>query len=534
MLALTPASDPTPLDLRLARAAGVTALAALAALFGALTCTEATLINRAGDLACALLVGLICGLGFFVAQGASDGPMGPKGAATVGGLGVALLGSAAVFQGAYCAMLWETGSLGEALQGTLLGGGGIQLGMLALAGLCLGLPAAFACYLRFWPAPLARKGWFAGVLTLLCSAWLSLAIADQRDPYLEDLSGLGRGLRLFPHLGLALGALLPLVAVGAEWRWGPRRQPPPSQRGAGRSRLARLGPSVAGVLLPLLAFLLSEGMGGPRKPTWAAPQLRLWRDLALTPPVQRHLYPLLTWSMVAFALYRFSGRRGPLVRVGLEGGVLLTLLFALAYLHLYPLAAFMVLGYGFGLLGLSPLFALVSYSNAWLDARRDQPPADGLVRGLRALWLAALGVSLWRASEVAVQLQVKLPKEAPPNCYVATAAARAAPARTGAERVRFPSGEVAWISPQLRRLKVGEGLLAARWPRLHAGVRRVYDWLGPPLARRMGPRGARLALAALALPERALVAGCRALAIDLERLAAEVYPPPLRPPQGEP
>ncbi|HBP20620.1 MAG TPA: hypothetical protein DEA08_22875, partial [Planctomycetes bacterium] len=398
------------LDQRVARAAGLAALATLAGGFAALTCAQPTLLNRAGDLGAVLLYGLICGLGFFLAQDAAEGRMGPKSAAFVAGLGFALLSPLVVLQGAYCGLLWETGSFGDALQSTLSEGGGVSLEVFVVAALSLGVPAALASYLRFWAAPIARKAWFAGLLTLLASAYLGLGICDQRSLYLGGLSGFGRSRRLFPHLSLALTALLPLASVGAEWRWGPRRrrarQP---QRSGWRELVSQLSPGVAAILLPLLAFLLSESVGGPRKPTWAAPQLRVWRDLALTPDVQRGLYPLLAWSMVAFALYRSSGTRSAFVRVGLEGGVLLALLYAIAYLPFYPLSAALILGYGVGLLGLSPLFALVSYSNAWLDARAGMPPASAATHGLRGLWLGVFGAGLWRAAAVAVELHQKLP-----------------------------------------------------------------------------------------------------------------------------
>jgi hypothetical protein len=84
----------------------------------------------------------------------------------------------------------------------------------------------------------------------------------------------------------------------------------------------------------------------------------------------------------------------------------------------------------------------------------------------------------------AVEQYAQLPKS-PPSCYVCTAAAHGHRDFVGSHSCRASDGTVFSVNRQMRRLKCAELALAVTAPWLHAAVRRVYDCIGPRLARRL-------------------------------------------------
>ncbi len=305
--------------------------------------------------------------------------------------------------------------------------------------------------------------------------------------------------------------------------------------GAERHQTESLGSwSLAGgVVLPLLCFAFNEAIAGhafPLVPAWKFDRVGSWLGQFQAPDVQRPLYPLLAWSLLAF--YAAAHRqRAAWIRVGLRGGVVLAALFSLLYLRMVPGALMALMAFGLGLLGLGPYFALVAYWRAARCYAREDPaltdpkaaPPDPACAPW-ALW-GVLGIT---GAALAIQRMnarwAALP-EHDPTCFVATAAARGHPRVVGAEPVRLTGGRVLLVTRQLRALKAFELALAALLPRAHRALRLVYDRVGPPIAARLGPRTATLAWVAL-LPAQAFAElSLRLVFRSAGRLVARTYRP---------
>lgn len=94
-------------------------------------------------------------------------------------------------------------------------------------------------------------------------------------------------------------------------------------------------------------------------------------------------------------------------------------------------------------------------------------------------WLAA-----WRFAVLsAIEKHESLPA-VPPNCFLATAAARAPARLSGAFAAQTADGRSFKSSPQLQRFKLFELALQEMSPGTHRTLRRIYDHLGPQLASR--------------------------------------------------
>ena len=160
-------------------------------------------------------------------------------------------------------------------------------------------------------------------------------------------------------------------------------------------------------------------------------------------------------------------------------------------------------------------------------AEAGRPRRDPWVLVLAASavnWVLAWPLSV----ELAVRHHASLPAEPPEACFVASAAARGHPRVVGSRRVRLPGGAVVPVTRQLRTLKAGEVALAATCPPLHRAARRVYDALGPRLARRIANPHAATA-AWLLLQPAALLTRVTLLAPvrtrEIQRLYGAARPP---------
>lgn len=102
------------------------------------------------------------------------------------------------------------------------------------------------------------------------------------------------------------------------------------------------------------------------------------------------------------------------------------------------------------------------------------------VAGVAGGFVASWGLAIHQA----IRAYQALPTSPPGGCYIASAAARGHGWLVGARRVGFAGG-VYLVNRQLRRLKCAEIALAALCPSAHRLVRRVYDTVGPALARGM-------------------------------------------------
>ncbi len=107
-------------------------------------------------------------------------------------------------------------------------------------------------------------------------------------------------------------------------------------------------------------------------------------------------------------------------------------------------------------------------------------------------WVRATGIGTWLTVYTAAwafsiyrmfQLYAALPKS-PPDCYIATAAARGHPAVVGSHPVHMKNGTL-MVNRQLQTLKLAELTLMALTPGFHRPLRRFYDIIGRPLAHRL-------------------------------------------------
>jgi hypothetical protein len=139
--------------------------------------------------------------------------------------------------------------------------------------------------------------------------------------------------------------------------------------------------------LPLLCFFVNEA-----RPSIA----RMLPHGLYTADVQRPLYPLLLWAVAACCASAL-GRRGPCIRIGLWGGLVLAALFSVAYAFVLKQALFGILFLGVGLLGFAPYAALLAYAAAcWRYERAPAPPTKSVVGHLSLAWFAGwwLGLAL--------------------------------------------------------------------------------------------------------------------------------------------
>jgi hypothetical protein len=126
-------------------------------------------------------------------------------------------------------------------------------------------------------------------------------------------------------------------------------------------------------------------------------------------------------------------------------------------------------------------FLLALRAAGWLlkhyETKFTLPRGIGL-----AAWLGAYALA-WRFDILKMyELYAALPPSPPPDCYVATAAARGHPRFVGARMVRRLDGSVMPVNRQLQRLKCLELAFLAVAPNFHRNLRRVYDRAGKWLA----------------------------------------------------
>ena len=101
-------------------------------------------------------------------------------------------------------------------------------------------------------------------------------------------------------------------------------------------------------------------------------------------------------------------------------------------------------------------------------------------------WIVALAGTIWVKMILARYIYESLPREPPPgygDCFIVTAAARGH-AGIVKSNVDAAGGKVSNL--QLHRFRAFENALAGRWPACHRFLRRVYNRVGPPIARRIG------------------------------------------------
>jgi hypothetical protein len=313
------------------------------------------------------------------------------------------------------------------------------------------------------------------------------------------------------------------------------------------------------------------------KPEWQSGKFTDYVALLLLPNVALFFFPFLVYAMVCMSLLLIAPRRfAPhfVVRFGIYTGAILALHYAVLttgtdFLIISTIsAAILILGkwllgkiksrlVAIGIILLLILLAAlgamlwghIEIQQLWfiaLIAILSASPflclAIGVVTSLKLLklyetktfttrhglslvaWLAAYGLA-WRFSVLkAIEVYQALPPS-PPDCYIATAAARGHKSLVQAQPVALPTG-LLWVNPQLRNFKCAELALMALLPRLHRPLRKMYDLIGKALARRLThPFLADLAYLTLKPFEWLARLALKALVPEIDQYARTLYHP---------
>lgn len=287
------------------------------------------------------------------------------------------------------------------------------------------------------------------------------------------------------------------------------------------------------IVLPVFSFSALE----PLKPEWQSGRVSDYTILFLFPQASLLFFPLLAYSIICYLLLLFRPThfaKSFLVRLGIYTGVLLALQYSILVL-LYALDSTI---YIIALVWIFPLIWTLIYRWAvarWTAEKVNRAllflvsaavvTATSLTKGsaafllvvmlvmagpfwcfllaLRAVlwlfknyetrlilsrglgltaWFAAYGVALRFDILKMVELYHTLPTTPPPDCYIATAAARGHPQFVHSWSVQRSDGRIMQVNKQLQRLKCGELALLAVNPHLHRLLRRIYDRVGKDLA----------------------------------------------------
>lgn len=290
------------------------------------------------------------------------------------------------------------------------------------------------------------------------------------------------------------------------------------------------------IAAPIFNFTLIEVLA----PEWQDGQFSSYVDLFLLPEASLWFFPLIVYAVTSYILLlwntdRYS--RSFIIRLGIYTGTFLALQYSLLTLFalegppsttIIVLAVFIVpllfarfhrwliskwrassvngvlIGIGIAALitgmifmetPMAPFVLLLMFAGVsapfwsflialrasrWLWKHHEMAPT--LPRGLGIfVWLSAYTLALRFNILKMFELYNVLPTE-PPNCYVATAAAKGHPRFVGSREVMLANGKSMRINRQLQRLKAAEIALMGVSVPSHRMMRRVYNVVGKWLA----------------------------------------------------
>jgi len=291
------------------------------------------------------------------------------------------------------------------------------------------------------------------------------------------------------------------------------------------------------ILMPIASFIIT--FQDIFHPDWQSGRICDYTQIMLGGTVSRYFYPFLVYSMVCMLLLLISPGFSKyfIIRLGIYTGIILSFQFSM----LLSISADNILFYGlvagglllplgvkwlykkFGLrktiyvvaglvfsfwliystvtrnvfaplyLCLAIMFATAPYwclilsvlVSVRLIKKYEIHQQNHTKYGLGVVaWLFPF-IGAWRiAVSKTLEIYASLPPS-PPDCYIATVAAKGHPQFVKSMPVVIDNGSTAWINAQLRYLKCAEITYMAIFPGGHKILREIYDVLGMPLARIM-------------------------------------------------
>ena len=237
------------------------------------------------------------------------------------------------------------------------------------------------------------------------------------------------------------------------------------------------GPAACFLLVRILTADLSRGN------FW-----RLFPFLILQPEASKYFFPLLIYSTLALNLVLLNTRTfapAILIRLGVYLGFLLALQYSILDLWLVPPTFEFSLSVGLPFVLVPLVVTFIMGRVSWMLISHYE------ILSLRSVMFEALGVvgwgvaylTAWRlAFDKVLEMYARLPTTST-SCYIATAASHGHDRLVGPRIVIYAKGKSITVTKQLLTLKCGELAIQSKSPRFHEYLRKVYDTLGPPLAR---------------------------------------------------
>ena len=165
---------------------------------------------------------------------------------------------------------------------------------------------------------------------------------------------------------------------------------------------------------------------------------------------------------------------------GIFTGVLVVILIITGILMKNILGPFFILIFMLGASAPFWSFLLAGQISLWLFKHYESKYT--LLRGLGGVaWVSAYIFAMRFNILKMYELYSALPPQ-PPDCYIATAAAKGHPRVVGSRTIAQPNGSQMRVNSQLQRLKCVELAILAVFPKVHRLIRGVYDVLGKKLA----------------------------------------------------
>lgn len=327
------------------------------------------------------------------------------------------------------------------------------------------------------------------------------------------------------------------------------------------------------VAAPIFNFSLIELM----KPEWQDGRFTSYLYLFLLPEASWGLFPLLAYAILSYLLLLWDSEQfadSIIIRLGIYGGTLLALQYSilsfLATFSLSPALLAVILSYS------APLLMPKLY--AWLKPQLDNffkryrlamiiiiliiialvlwgfffvlaifgiasPFWSFLVAFQASRWLLkhyetkfsfakGFGVVAWLSAYAFAlrfnilkmfELYNALPTE-PPNCYIATAAAKGHPHIVCSQEVTLTNGKTMRVNRQLQKLKAVEIALMGVTGTGHRMMRRLYDVIGKRLAERIqNPLLADIAYLILIPVEFVLFFVLKLIVPEIQTLSERLY-----------